>query len=67
MAFNFDAVGVQICECQATGWVYIQRIDTIGGIAPVASECTADSIGNIARVDYTVTYAFFERDLSHPR
>jgi len=127
LAFSFGAVGVQIYECQATGWVflapeadllrhkrvvgshyagptweyrdgstavgtklaaytadptavpwlllqaspggseglmsgvtYIQRIDTIGGIAPVASESTADSIGNIARVDYTANYAFFE-------
>lgn len=29
-------------------------------IAPAASECNVDSVGNVARVDCTATYAFFE-------
>jgi uncharacterized protein DUF3455 len=39
---------------------YIQRLDTAGGIAPAAEECSAASVGTIARVDYAATYFFYE-------
>jgi hypothetical protein len=38
---------------------YIQRIDTVGGLAPAAG-CDADHIGEVADVDYTATYRFYE-------
>jgi hypothetical protein len=38
---------------------YIQRLDTVGGLAP-ASGCDASHVGDVARVDYTATYYFFE-------
>jgi hypothetical protein len=37
---------------------YIQRFDTVGGIAP-AGGCDATTVGTVARVDYTATYYFY--------
>ncbi|HEY3252506.1 MAG TPA: DUF3455 domain-containing protein [Polyangiaceae bacterium] len=42
---------------------YVQRLDTVGGLAP-ASGCDAAHVGAIARVDYTATY-FFYRPKAH--
>ncbi len=42
---------------------YIQRLDTVGGLAP-SSGCDAAHVGAIARVDYKATY-FFSRPKSH--
>jgi Protein of unknown function (DUF3455) len=39
---------------------YIQRLDTVGGLAPAAATCTANNVGETARVDYAATYHFFE-------
>jgi hypothetical protein len=36
----------------------IQRVDTGGGVAPAAA-CTADKLGQSARVPYTATYYFY--------
>ncbi|HXN33401.1 MAG TPA: DUF3455 domain-containing protein [Polyangiaceae bacterium] len=38
---------------------FIQRLETSGGVAP-ATGCDADHAGDVARVDYTATYYFFE-------
>jgi hypothetical protein len=38
---------------------YIQRLDTVGGIAPKTG-CDATLVGASARVDYTATYYFYE-------
>lgn len=38
---------------------YIQRLDTVGGLAPT-SGCDAGHVGEFARVDYTATYYFYE-------
>ena len=38
---------------------YIQRLETAGGKAP-ATGCDANHVGEIARVDYTATYYFYE-------
>jgi hypothetical protein len=35
---------------------YVQRLDTHGGAAPTAAECTAASTGKQARVPYTANY-----------
>jgi Protein of unknown function (DUF3455) len=40
---------------------YIQRLETRGGVAP-ATGCDASHVGDIARVDYTATYFFYESD-----
>jgi hypothetical protein len=37
----------------------VQRIRTTGGIAPPASACTAQMLGQRARVAYTADYVFF--------
>lgn len=37
---------------------YIQRLDTVGGIAP-ATGCDSTTVGATARVDYTATYYFY--------
>lgn len=37
----------------------IQRINTRGGSAPNASECTIASVGKRARIDYTADYVMF--------
>jgi Protein of unknown function (DUF3455) len=42
---------------------YIQRLDTVGGLAPT-SGCDAAQVGATARVDYTATY-FFYRPTPH--
>lgn len=39
---------------------YIQRLDTVGGLAPAAASCDASQAGKIARIDYTATYYFYE-------
>jgi hypothetical protein len=38
---------------------YVQRLDTVGGIAP-ATGCDATLVGATARIDYTATYYFYE-------
>ena len=40
---------------------YIQRVATTGGIAPPASECNAESVGDIAEVPYTSDYYFWKK------
>jgi hypothetical protein len=37
---------------------HIQRLDTVGGVAP-AKGCDADHAGEVRRVPYKATYAFF--------
>lgn len=38
---------------------YIQRLETVGGLAPMTG-CDAAHVGDVARVDYTATYFFYE-------
>lgn len=42
------------------GVTYIQRLETTGGVAPAAASCNAEHMGEVARVDYTAVYHFFE-------
>jgi hypothetical protein len=39
---------------------YIQRINTAGGRAPAATDCTAETTGVTAEVPYTADYAFWK-------
>jgi hypothetical protein len=41
------------------GVTSIQRINTAGGTAPSAGDCTAESLGKRARVAYTADYVLF--------
>jgi hypothetical protein len=38
---------------------YIQRLDTVGGLAPT-SGCDSGHVGDLSRIDYTATYYFYE-------
>ena len=37
---------------------HIQRLDTVGGVAP-SEGCDGDHVGEVARVPYEATYAFY--------
>ena len=38
---------------------HIQRLETVGGVAP-ASDCNATKLATVARVPYTATYFFYK-------
>ena len=40
---------------------FIQRINTVGGIAPAAASCSAATVGARADVPYTADYLFFTK------
>lgn len=42
-----------------SGTTNIQRINTVGGVAPAGADCTLASRGKTARVPYTADYVFF--------
>jgi hypothetical protein len=42
------------------GVVYIQRLNTVGGVAP-SEPCDASSVGNKRAVPYSADYVFFSR------
>jgi hypothetical protein len=44
-----------------TGTAWIQRINTVGGIAPAASECDEEAFGTMVDVPYTADYVFWKR------
>lgn len=39
---------------------YIQRVNTTGGLAPAATECTTATAGKVAEVPYTADYYFWK-------
>jgi hypothetical protein len=39
---------------------FVQRVATVGGLAPAAADCTVSTVGTVARVPYTATYCFSE-------
>lgn len=43
-----------------TRTTYIQRVDTIGGLAPAPATCNAGTIGAVAEVPYTADYRFWK-------
>lgn len=42
------------------GTTYIQRINTVGGLAPAAPDCTEDSMAERREIPYSADYAFFK-------
>jgi Protein of unknown function (DUF3455) len=42
------------------GTTFIQRLETTGGVAPVAETCTAGRLGEVVEVPYTAVYAFWK-------
>ena len=42
------------------GTTFIQRIATVGGVAPAASACNAGTAGTTAEVPYTADYVFWK-------
>ena len=38
---------------------FIQRINTVGGLAPAAAECTPATVGTVSEVPYTADYTFW--------
>jgi hypothetical protein len=40
---------------------FIQRINTTGGLAPAASDCTPERAGERVEVPYTADYVFYKR------
>jgi hypothetical protein len=39
---------------------YIQRINTVGGLAPASPECTEDTLAERREIPYTADYVFFK-------
>ncbi len=45
---------------------FIQRTNTVGGVAPAASLCNASSVGSFANVPYQATYLFWGASQAFP-
>lgn len=67
-AFTPDTTAIPWLLIQATAHdgtgkmddiTYIQRLETIGGLAPDASTCTAANVGSLAPVEYSAVYYYF--------
>jgi hypothetical protein len=43
------------------GVTYIQRLQTVGGVAPATQVCAADNVGAKTTVPYSADYVFFKR------
>jgi len=43
-----------------TATTYIQRIHTVGGVAPAAAGCDADSVAEQREIPYSADYVFFK-------
>jgi hypothetical protein len=39
---------------------FVQRLNTVGGVAPAGSTCTAANVGATAEVPYTADYVFWK-------
>jgi hypothetical protein len=39
---------------------FIQRINTVGGVAPPAADCNGTTLGQVAEVPYTADYVFWK-------
>lgn len=48
-------------ESGTTKILQIVRTSTVGGVAPIASACTASAIGTISKVPYSTSYIFFRQ------
>ena len=43
------------------GVTYVQRLKTVGGVAPATPACTGGNSGTKATVPYTADYVFFKK------
>jgi len=43
-----------------TGTTWIQRVATTGGMAPAASTCNAETVGDVVEIPYTADYYFWK-------
>lgn len=43
-----------------TNTTYIQRVATVGGLAPAAAECDAETAGDLREVPYSADYYFWK-------
>lgn len=41
------------------GVTFVQRLQTVGGLAPDLAECTAEHVDEVAEVEYTAQYYFY--------
>jgi hypothetical protein len=41
------------------GVTFVQRLQTLGGLAPDVAECTAENLGDITKVAYSAQYYFY--------
>lgn len=42
------------------GTTFIQRVQTVGGLAPAAATCTSETLGEVQEVPYTADYNFWK-------
>ena len=40
---------------------FIQRVNTVGGLAPAAATCTTETVGNLAETYYETDYVFWKK------
>ena len=45
------------------GTTFIQRVATVGGLAPAAAQCNATTVGTRREVPYTADYYFWKRQI----
>jgi len=43
------------------GTKFIQRVATVGGLAPTASSCNAETVGDVEEIPYTADYYFWKQ------
>jgi FtsP/CotA-like multicopper oxidase with cupredoxin domain len=43
------------------GTTFIQRVGTVGGLAPAAGECTAGTVGTVREIPYEAEYVFYKQ------
>jgi hypothetical protein len=67
-AFTPDPTAVPWLLLQATSHTgkgqmddvtYVQRLYTVGGLAPDAASCTAEDVGDLSPIEYVATYYYF--------
>ena len=58
LAVNFAAEGPDGDRLLRT--TYIQRIATVGGLAPAAADCNENTVGTTEEVPYTADYTFWK-------
>lgn len=58
LAADSTSAGVDGDRIEATS--YIQRINTVGGLAPAAADCNEDTLAERREIPYSADYVFFK-------